>query len=403
MTIAERITRELLHEQASLWYINDEFGAKVMVKLTSPVIKEIMKDCRVEFLFGRDNLQSPAVFHYGLRIYDDAVNYTTVLGTDCMEDQHVSLQSIMNRSYTYIHFHSELGFCTATAKLIFSTADQLRVLNMLGSTEKLYCGKMDQKVLHSIDCFVHSIKLETRNESVYEIETFAAEAELSEWTVMQNYVIGHKQTSHFIINDRNEGSVLEREVVTVLDSLFKKNLYLNPQIARVKGFRELTDIFALNDYGLFLIETKALGVIDRAGDKPMEKKVSGLQKQISTGIGQIVGAAKKINEGAKLYDKDFQEIQYKKKKFPHCIVLVSELLAFGDWKQIELEILVAISENSIYLNIIDLLEFMQYIGHARGSADRLNLMLIERVEEFVKHETIHLKLNVVDEQGKSEP
>jgi len=107
MTIAERITRELLHEQASLWYINDEFGAKVMVKLTSPVIKEIMKDCRVEFLFGRDNLQIPAVFHYGLRIYDDAVNYTTVLGTDCMEDQHVSLQSIMNRSYTYTMLNND--------------------------------------------------------------------------------------------------------------------------------------------------------------------------------------------------------------------------------------------------------------------------------------------------------
>ncbi|WP_146779252.1 hypothetical protein [Flavobacterium psychrolimnae] len=59
-------------------------------------------------------------------------------------------------------------------------------------------------------------------------------------------------------------------------------------------------------------------------------------------------------------------------------------------------------EKRIYLNVMDLSEFMQYVGHARGSADRFNLMLIERVEAFVKHETINMKLNVTYEQDKSE-
>lgn len=399
MTNAERITRELLHEEASLWFINDEFGAKVMAKLTSPVIKDIIKGCRVAFLFGLDSRQDPPIFHYGLSIHDDAVNYTAVLGTNCMDDQHVSLQGIMKRSYTYMHFHNELGFCTATAKLTFNTADQLRVLNLLGSTEKLYCGTMDQKVLDSIDCFVHSIKLETRNQSVYEIETFAVEAQLSIWNVMENNVVGHKQTNRFMINDKDEGSILEKEVVTVLDSLFRKNLHLNPQISRARGYRELTDVLALSELGVFLIESKALGVIDRVAGKSMEKKVSGLQKQISTGIAQVAGAARKINEGAKVYDKDLHEIHYVKRPFPHCIVLVSELLGFGDWKPIEMEMCSAMYENKIYLNVMDLAEFMQYVGHARGNVDRLNLMLIERVESFVKHETIHLKLNAIKELG----
>lgn len=259
MTNVERITKELLHEQGSLWFINDEFEAKVMVKLTSTVIKEIMKGCRVELLLGRDSSQNPAVFHYGMRIHDDTVNYTAVIGTDCMDDQHVSLQGIMNRSYTHIHFHNELGFCTASAKLTLSTSDQLRVLNILGNTDKLYCGKMEQKVLDSIDCFLHSINLETRNSSVHEIDTFAAEAQLGAWIVMENHVLGNKDTRRFVINDRDEGSVLEKESVTVLDGLFKNNLYLNPQIARTNGYRELTDIFAQNERGLFLIESKALG------------------------------------------------------------------------------------------------------------------------------------------------
>lgn len=128
----------------------------------------------------------------------------------------------------------------------------------------------------------------------------------------------------------------------------------------------------------------------------MEKKVKGLQKQISTGIAQLVGAVKKINSGVQVYDKNLKEIKFERREFPHCIVLVSELLPFGDWKQTELEMLSAMCETRIYLNVMDLREFMQYVGYARGSADSLNLMLIERVEAFVKNETIHLRLNAIE-------
>jgi hypothetical protein len=290
----------------------------------------------------------------------------------------------------------------ATAKLVFAMAAQLRVLNMLGAIGKLYCGRMNPRALDSIDRFAHSIKLETRNDSLYEMESFAVEVELSEWKIWKKSVITHEDTNHFSIDDRDEGSILEKEVATILDDLFKENLYLNPQIARAKGYRELTDIFAFYGNGLFLIESKASGVIDRVAGKTMEKKVSGLQKQISSGIVQVAGAARKINEEAKIYDKKLQEIKYEKREFPHCIVLVSELFGFGDWKKIIVEICSAMVENRIYLNVMDLSEFMQYVGHARGSADRFNLMLIERVEAFVKHETINMKLNVTYEQDKSE-
>lgn len=59
MANAERITKELLHEEATILLINAKFGAKVMVKLTSTVIKEIMKGCTLKMDFNivnkRDN------------------------------------------------------------------------------------------------------------------------------------------------------------------------------------------------------------------------------------------------------------------------------------------------------------------------------------------------------------
>ena len=50
---------------------------------------------------------------------------------------------------------------------------------------------------------------------------------------------------------------------------------------------------------------------------------------------------------------------------------------------------------------MDLREFMQYVGHARGNKDLLNLMLIERVEKLVEHQNIHMKLNVIRENPET--
>lgn len=303
----------------------------------------------------------------------------------------------MSRSFTHIHFHNELCICVATAKLSFSIADQLKVLNLQGNPEKLYCGKLDERISQSLDCFDSSIEIKNERENVYEIETIVIEGKLEEWIVMKNTFIGFNETNNVNVDDKNEGNILEKEVMIVLDDLFKQKLYLNPQIARAQGYRELTDVFAIYDNGLFLIETKALGIIDKIPNKSMDKKVKGIQKQISTGIDQLVGASKKIITNTTIYDKSLNKIVFDKVPFLHCIVLVSELLAFGDWKAIEYKMLKAMAENKIYLNVIDLSEFMQYVGYAQGNADRLNLMLIERVEAFVKNENIHMKLTVMKE------
>lgn len=46
---------------------------------------------------------------------------------------------------------------------------------------------------------------------------------------------------------------------------------------------------------------------------------------------------------------------------------------------------------------MDLREFMKYVTYSNGSKDQLNLMLIERVENFVNHETIHITTNFTKE------
>lgn len=72
---AERIYKKLLHVEVSIWHISDSFGSKVMIKIPSVAIKALTKGCRIEFSFGKDAAQRAAMFHAGIRIYDDPFHY----------------------------------------------------------------------------------------------------------------------------------------------------------------------------------------------------------------------------------------------------------------------------------------------------------------------------------------
>ena len=401
MNTSERITNELIREQASIWYINDVFGAKIMVKINGSVIKSLYKGVKFEFLFGRDNNIMPAIFHKGFRVHDDPIHYISLTGTDRFADEHTSLLAIMNRTYTYIHFHDELNVCVATAKLCFSLADQIKIINLLGSLSNLYVGDFDEDTAQSLNCFDYSLGIENNLKIVYKIDTEVITGTISEWHVMNNTFVGVSHVQKDIsIDAKDEGGILEQQVHAVLDSLFLKKVFRNPQFYTKSKLREFTDIFAHYHNGVFLIETKALGIIESSEDKGMDRKVSGLQKQISKGINQLKGAVKKIHGDIPIYDRNKIKIEFKKVNLPHSIVLVSELFPFGNWKGIELAMFEAMSETKMYLNVMDLREFMKYIGNARGDKDLLNLMLIERVEKFVEQQNIHMRLNVIKKTDK---
>jgi hypothetical protein len=86
---------------------------------------------------------------------------------------------------------------------------------------------------------------------------------------------------------------------------------------------------------------------------------------------------------------------------PHCVVLVSELIPFGDWTEIENEIILAMMNEKMYLHVVDYREFMQYLKVSKGRKERLDYCLIGRAESFVKlGGQIHMKTNFITEEKK---
>ncbi|RFM35032.1 hypothetical protein DXN04_06425 [Chitinophaga silvisoli] len=68
MNKADRIHKELMHEPANIWYISDEYGSKIVIKVPTNSIKSLLKGCKIEFLFGRNESSIPNIFHTGLKI-----------------------------------------------------------------------------------------------------------------------------------------------------------------------------------------------------------------------------------------------------------------------------------------------------------------------------------------------
>ena len=193
------------------------------------------------------------------------------------------------------------------------------------------------------------------------------------------------------IDDIEEGATLEKHVWFSIERLFSFNIYLNPKFKNSKGDKELTDILAFYDLGIFLIETKGLSIFAQTKEKSMDKKVATLQKHIKKAIKQLIGATENIERGTEFFNSKGEKIEFKRNIVPHCIVLVSELLPFGDWENIQKEILRTMREANIYLNVLDFTEFMTLVKNTKGKKEYLDYYLMQRTEKFVEHDNIHLR------------
>lgn len=397
MDNAERIYQELRHEQAAIWYISDEYGAKIMIKAPSTTIKALVKGCKIEFVFGRDDHQIPSVFHIGAKIYDDLVNYQVISCVQRFLYEHLSIAKIMHLVAVQIQFYNELNACQAYGTLKFSEWDRHNIHSLLGNPKRLFKGDFSSKVSESLDNFQYSLGFEYNFPNPSKtIETLIIEADLSKLDIVKNTFFNQMGRIDLSIDDLDEGNVLENEVFLTLASLFGNDIFKGPRIPHKNTDRELTDILAFSEYGIFLIEAKALGVINAEEERTMDRKVAGLQKQMIKAVKQLVGAVKKIAERTPIYDTDGNEVIFNKTLLPHGIVLVSEIFPFGDYKETIAVLLNAMIECKAYIHIMDMKEYMRYVGYSIGDKNNFDYYLIERIENFVKNPTLNARTEFSD-------
>ena len=387
MDKSTRIYQELLQEKANIWYISDQFGSKIMLKVSSSILKAIIKSCKLELLFGLDN----NIFHIGVNIYDDPVNFVTLTSSNINFDEHLSVAKIMQLDNIQIQLYNELCACQCFGTITLTSKQKNDILCLLGNPKNLFIGSVNERIYQSADNFQYSLGLDILGSrgSVSKIETLVIETKIENLQTVKNSFLDAGGNVSTEISDQDEGTLFEKELFIALRSLFGSDIYHSPKISNNKSkFRELIDILAHSDIGIFLIEAKALGVTSAVDDRNMERKIKGLQKQIEKAIDQLGGAYKKIAENNIVYSSGGDEISFSR-NLPACgIVIVSELLSFGNWDDIVKNLLITMSEKNILIHIMDFNEIMQFIGHSKGRRNLFDTYLMKRMEYFLKNPAI---------------
>lgn len=390
MENADRIERELHNELVGIWFVSDEYGSKILVKLPSYIIKAILKGSRLELLFGIDESFSSNILLTGLRIFDDEEYPLLVMNPVQYRKDHFAIAKIMHLDKVQIQFCNDLNKIQSFGDLHLEEYDRHQILCFLGNPKLLCVGQLREQSNLSLDKFEEVLNFE-KGSVLNQMRYLTINGVYTQTQSVDHVYFGAYRTIKTNVENRLEGEQLEKEIFVVLRSLFRENAYHCPLIKSKSGYRELIDIFAVSEYGVFLIEAKVLGVYEAVEGRRMERKVLGVQKQIKKAIGQLVGASKTIVESREIFESLDNEIVFDRKLFPHGIVLISEMLHFGDWSSTVDLIIETMSECKMFIHVMEFQEFIDFIGNSNNDKNVFDYLLMQRAKNFMENPSLHFR------------
>jgi hypothetical protein len=198
----------------------------------------------------------------------------------------------------------------------------------------------------------------------------------------------------FKLSDLDEGGELERLVYPLLEWLCPTQAYLSPQVGEGPKQRELTDLLAFTpapeceEEGYFLVEAKALSVVNGKQDKPSDKRGRSVQKDVRKGVRQVLGAAKRVQAGAAIYTPDGDPIDMgaRSKAVGHGIVLLSEMHTWVDWGEVAQ--LIEDARKRLLVHVLDLTELQKLVSQSEGRPAVFEHFLIERWKAVMKQRSL---------------
>ena len=205
------------------------------------------------------------------------------------------------------------------------------------------------------------------------------------------FVTPKKSAELIVIDEKDEGEILERTIWASLESVFPLKLYRSPQVKIGEKTRELTDVFSFYTYGCFFIEAKDLSVINAGYGRDSMRRTAGVQKQVKKAIKQLIGASKAFQHGETIFDVEGHELDIDRNQPPHCIVLITELMHYGDWKDIEIELVEAMQQTGAFFHLLDLRELIALLKGSSGKSELLDYNLMKRCKLFLETQSVFIR------------
>lgn len=386
---SERVYKELRSEEVSLWIVpaNDGEELALLIKAPSSAIKALIAGCPLNLIFGRKGSYLCA----GAQIQDMPDAPMLISGCQRNEEEHQALLRLIKEKQTPVFLFNEMDVCLAWSDLKLNESDALQLVKLLHKEPAIYSGPFSPECSHALDCFVYSVDPAQTYPGATTIDLVTVQALLGPWCANNVSFVGFSESQTIIIDHQNEGEIFERAIWASLESVFPMTLYKSPQVQIGKNMRELTDILTFYKYGSFLIEAKDISVIQAGFGRDQERRTKGVQKQVKKAIVQLVGASKAITRGEKVFNSNGQELNIVRDKPLHCIILITELMNWGNWQEIETQLIDAIETTGAFFQLMDLREFITLLKISSGQAEIFDFNLMERCKSFVRCRSVHLR------------
>lgn len=358
-----------------------------LIKAPTSSIKALIAGCPLKLVFGKKD----SYLCTGVRIMDmpDAPVFISRLQRN-LEEHSALIQALNERTFPLFLFN-EMDVCLAWTNIELSAKDAFGILNFIGQDLGLYVGPFTHKEAHVLDCFCHSVDKTNIYPNAHAIPTMEINTNLEKWHVIDNYFYGKHSYHKITIDDKNEGEMLERAIWASLESVFPLTLYKGPQVKIGEKLRELTDVFSFYTYGSFLIEAKDLSILNAGYQRDQVRRTASVQKQVKKAITQLVGASKAFLRGDAIFDTNGNELNISRKQPPHCIILITELMHYGDWQEIVTQLMKAMNEVNSFFHFFDLREFITILKCSSGEAEQLDYNLMQRCKLFIEKQSVFIR------------
>jgi hypothetical protein len=108
-------------------------------------------------------------------------------------------------------------------------------------------------------------------------------------------------------------------------------------------------------------------------------------------IAQLIGASKAFAREETILDAKGGELEINREQPPHCIILITELMHWGDWKAIELQLIEAMKQTGAFFHLLDLREFITLLKGSSGKAELFDYNLMERCKLFLENKSVFIR------------
>jgi hypothetical protein len=389
----ERIYREMRSEEGGAWFVPANNGKEtaVLIKAPTTTLKALLSGSALSFVFGsRDGYLCS-----GVRIYDVPEAPLLLCRVQRHEEQHAALRKIATDGNVPVFLYNEMDVCVAWSDGKLAENKNPSFPEFLNCPQEFYVGEFIESHNTFLDSFCAIMDPTLQESNFTDFRTLEISVEHGPWTSNIVHFVGEHDAHSIILDDRDEGAVLEKAVWASLESVFSNNLHKSPQVHYGETHRELTDVMAHHQYGTFLIEAKDLSVFSAGTDRTRTRRLLGIQKQTMKAIGQLVGASKKAKNGEKITDLKGNILPLVLDKPFHCIVLISDLMHEGDWSKIVMALYEAMIETGDYFHVLDLSELVYLLKASGGKSELLDYNLMRRCQAFVDNRSVHLRCKIV--------